>query len=231
MYPNEPLQPPPGFTASPAPNLWEHRAESGLAAALWNTLVASLSRPGDLFSGTPRAGGLGRPLAYAVILGTTGMVASSLWQIAFNALGLAVSYRCTPESESSAAAGVAASLVAPFLSGVLAPLLITAALFIGAGLTHLALMILGAGRYGFEATFRSLAYAHGPMVFYVVPFVGGLVGGVWSGVLQVIGVSKLQETEWWRALIALLLFPCACALTGIIAAVAITALVASHAGG
>jgi hypothetical protein len=68
------------------------------------------------------------------------------------------------------------------------------------------------------------------MVFCVIPIVGGIVGGIWAAVLQVIGISKLQETEWWRALIAILLFPCACALIGIIAAIAIAALVAAKAG-
>lgn len=236
MSPDDAIQPPPGFTTPPpaaAPaiaNPWERRAETGAVRAIWDTFVLSLSRPGDLFTGTPRSGGLGAPLAYAVIVGTFGMVVSSLWQLGFRALGMAVSSHFTPEAVTGDAAEKIAGLAVPIVILVFSPLIITIGSFIGAGLMHLALMILGAGRHGFEGTFRALAYAQGPMIFNAVPFVGGLVGWVWTTVLQVIGISKMQETEWWRALIALLLFPCACACIGVIAAFAIAAMVAGRAG-
>lgn len=227
MYPDDAIQPPPLSTAPLVANPWERRAETGAVRALWDTLVMSLSRPGDLFRGTPRTGGLGTPLAYAVILGTVGIVAQSLWQIGFHALGAVLSSRLNPETASPAAHGGIFMIAVPFAVLVLAPLIITVSLFIGTGLTHLALMMLGGDRHGFEGTFRGLAYAHGPMVFYVIPIVGAIVGSIWAAVLQVIGISKLQETEWWRALIAILLIPCACGLIGIIAAIAIAALIAS----
>ena len=226
MYPDDAIQPQPLSAAPPVANPWERRAQGEAVRALWDTLVMSLSRPGDLFRGTPRSGGLGAPLAYAAILGTVGIVAQSLWQIGFRALSALLSSRLNPDAASPSAHGEIFTLAVPFVVLVLSPLLITVGLFIGAGLTHLALMMLGGDRHGFEGTFRGMAYAHGPMVFYVIPLVGVVIGGVWAAVLQVLGISKLQETEWWRALLAILLFPCASAMIGIIAAIPIAALIA-----
>lgn len=230
MYLNDASQPPPMSAAPTITNPWERRAETGVVRALWDTLVMSLSRPGDLFRGTPRSGGLGAPLAYAIILGTFGIAMSLIWQALHFSLPALFSFLFHPDSTPVVTGARMLSFVIAGLVLILSPLFALVTLFVSAGLTHLGLMVMGGDRHGFEGTFRGIAYAQGPTVFHVIPILGGGIAGIWGVVLQVIGVSKIQETEWWRALIAVLLFPCACALTGIIAAIAIAALVTAKAG-
>jgi hypothetical protein len=60
-------------------------------------------------------------------------------------------------------------------------------------------MVVGAGRQGFEATFRAVAYACGPAVFAIVPFFGPLLSLVWGMVLVFVAVREVQRTTNVRA--------------------------------
>jgi hypothetical protein len=78
-------------------------------------------------------------------------------------------------------------------------------------LYHLLVMLLVERRRGLRETARVLSYAWaGPQVFLGIPFVGGMVAGVWSVVLMVIGIREHHRTSTLRAagvaLVPVLLF-------------------------
>jgi hypothetical protein len=72
-------------------------------------------------------------------------------------------------------------------------------LFASVAIVHIGFLVVGAGRQGFEATFRAFAYASGPAVFAVVPFFGPLLSLVWGMVLVFVAVREVQRTTNVRA--------------------------------
>jgi hypothetical protein len=92
-------------------------------------------------------------------------------------------------------------------------------LFIGAALVHVFCILFGCATNGFWATFRAVAYAQAPLVFSVlapVPCVGAalsIAASVYTIVLLVWGVMRLQETSGGKAAAAVLATPvllCCC---------------------
>ena len=86
---------------------------------------------------------------------------------------------------------------------ILAPISIVFVLFIGAGLNHISLMILGGAKYGYEATFRVLAYTMGAtnllLVIPCIPWITALIAGIANLVCIIIGLSRMQEISGWKA--------------------------------
>lgn len=89
---------------------------------------------------------------------------------------------------------------------ILMPAFIAVGSFFGAGILHLALMVLGAAKQPFETTFRTYCYVQGAAgVLQVVPLCGAMVSGIWALVSLCIGLSKTQEISVGKAVLAVLL--------------------------
>jgi hypothetical protein len=87
-----------------------------------------------------------------------------------------------------------------------APLFILIGLFIWSAILHAFLWILGGAKEGFEATIRVVSYSAGSTyLFQLIPICGGLVGLIWSLVLQIIGMSRAHEISGGKAAAAVLL--------------------------
>jgi len=80
---------------------------------------------------------------------------------------------------------------------------------------------LFSGKAEFMQMFRPLGYAYAPSALSIVPFIGGLVGGIWSLVCAVIAVRESEEVTTGSA-VAIVLIPSAVLL--IIAVVFVAAL-------
>jgi|GEM_PF-310683 len=97
-----------------------------------------------------------------------------------------------------------------FAVAVATLLLFPIVLFIYAAIVHLFCMLFGCAANGYWATFRALAYSAGPHVLGVLaplPWIGGLfafVASIYSLVLAVWGVYRLQDTTPGRAAAAVL---------------------------
>src|SRR5213592_3023232 len=102
---------------------WEHRQERGFFNAFIETLSMVLTRPAEAFSVMKREGGLGEPLMYALIGGCVGGIASFLFSLGFQSLGL-----FTDRHDSGLAAmaglGIGSAMI------ILLPLFIVIGLFI-----------------------------------------------------------------------------------------------------
>ncbi len=85
------------------------------------------------------------------------------------------------------------------------PLLGILNVFVTAGLMHLGVMLVAERHRGFAATFHATAYGFVPLLLVAIPFVGHLIGGLWSVVLQVIAVGQVHRMGPGRAALAVLM--------------------------
>lgn len=93
-----------------------------------------------------------------------------------------------------------------FATIILLPLFIVIALFIGSGIIHLCLMIVGGANKPFETTFRVLAFSQGSAgPLQIIPLCGGLISGIWALVCNCIGLARAHETDTGRAVLAVFL--------------------------
>jgi hypothetical protein len=175
---------------------WERRREQGRGRAFLETWKAASLRPGEFFDGL-KTTDLVSPLLFAWLAGGIGSFFGAIW----NLLGT-----FSGQVPQPPAVAVTYLIVAPLVS----PLF----LFLAAGLVHLGCVIFGCSRNGFEATFRAVAYGEGPAILGAVPILGSIAGTVWSLVIWVIGIARLQRTSVQTAALAVLVPMAAAMLAG-----------------
>lgn len=226
---DEPL-PPPAEAEAPPPGIpWDERERLGFATALVDTTAQVLRSPADFYRRMRPTGGVGSALAYAVIVAYVGFVAKALYDWVFQTVVGRPELGLGPEFERAFAMMQGGGGL--LLQLVVAPFLLAAAIFVSAGLNHLALLLLGGARRGFDSTFRVCAFANAANVVALLPLCGSLLAAVWIVVLSIIGLSVVHGISWQKATAAVLLplvvFCCCCAggaglLAGVIAASAST---------
>ena len=176
---------------------WEHRQQLGFFKAYFDTVSVLLMKPSEAFTVMKREGGLTDPLLFALIGGIAGTLASMLFQFGLQSL---------------VGAGGSNDVINFFGTGVfilllvLTPLFLAVGMFVGSGILHLCLMLLGGANRPFETTFRVFCYSSGAAyLFSIIPFCGGYVTPIYNIVLQCIGVSRAHETTMGKAVLAVLL--------------------------
>lgn len=184
---------------------WE---DPGLAfpADLFRTWRESLFDPGAFFRRVPWAGPLPRPVLYYLLV----TVVAALFTLWWSALGIGF----TPPVGLTGGEPVGGSRSAEALLQFFAtPFVALFSLLLWTLVLHLLVLLLvpAERRRGPTATARALCYASGPTIFSAVPFLGTLVGMVWSVVLQVVGLREAHRTTTGRA-VAIVLLPLATAV-------------------
>jgi hypothetical protein len=202
-----PAPPPlPGSSSLSGGTPWERRGEIGFLPALFETTKQVLLSPALFFRGMPVGPGLADPLLYAVILGYAGVIVQALYQAFFHvALGSLLPRGFGGRSELARALPFLEGGVGLIVQVVVGPILVILGLFVGAGIYHLVLLLLGGARRGFEGTFRVSAYGQAVSVLMAFPFCGGVVALVWWVVVATIGLSEVHGIGRGRALAALLI--------------------------
>src|SRR5262245_45613823 len=122
---------------------WEHRQESGFFNAFIETLKMVLTQPAEAFSVMKREGGLGEPIIYALIGGCVGGIVSFLFSLGFQSIGLFADKNNSLAAMTGMGIGSAAMII-------LLPLFIVIGLFIGSGIMHLCLMMVGGANHPLE---------------------------------------------------------------------------------
>jgi hypothetical protein len=196
--PSPPPPPPPPRNSVPFEDL-----SLPFSTRFLRTVGLAFSNPMELFSNL-ESDDLGQPLLFGVIIGTITAVFSILWNMLFS--GMSMLGGAVAAEEFAVGTGVYILIM------MLSPLLAVVGLFISAAIYHVALMILGDAERGFLVTFRAVAYGNTPNLLCIVPFCGGLIGGLWALVLMIIGGKLGHGTEWWKAILAyfLPLIVCCC---------------------
>ena len=225
---------PPPAPPQPAGLPWERRRETGAVTALAATFRILLAEPVAGFATARRAGDLGSPISWAVLLGWLGFAANIGWTMLANVnplawLPTAASSRSLPEM---AMTGVVFAAVV-----VVLPLLVLVGLFLQSALVHLFLLLYGGIRQsetGFEGTLRAISWSATAQMALLVPLVGGLVAAVWGVCLQVLALVSFHRTSAGRALAAVLtplVLCCVCIFFFFAGAAALAVLGLAGAGG
>ena len=190
---------------------WERRSSWYDLQAMFEMIRDILMDPVNTFRKMKLSGDMTSPLVFVLILGSVGMIIGCIWSI------LAQVFRLLPAQHGGAEA-FAVSAVVNIAFMVFSPVLMFIGTFIGAGILHVCLLITGGEKNGFEATFRVVAYASGATaLFQVLPFCGGIIGGIWSLVAQIIGAREMHETTTGKAVVAVLLpMICCCGCAAIL---------------
>jgi hypothetical protein len=178
---------------------WEDIASLGFFTAFFRTMKQVLFSPTAFFRSMPVDNGMGSPLLYGVIISFLATTVGLLGQYAFSGF-------MGSSSQVEGMAGVHFFQTAFLLIyAFFLPILIAVGFFIGSGIFHICLMIVGAGKRGFEATFRVVSYASSSQAFALVPFVGVFIIFIYNLVLWTIGFRESHHTTTGRAFIAVLL--------------------------
>lgn len=198
--------PPPPVPAEPESKRsgtpWERRGDLGFFPALVETTRQVVVSPTAFFRAMPVTGGVGAPLLYALLVGYVGLAAAVLYDAVFRAIvgpsffgGPGALERMFP---------VLHGAFGTILQLTVGPIVLIAVLFVGSGVWHVVLFLLGGARRGFEATFRVSAYTEATAVFAIVPFCGWLVAFVYSLVVSIIGLAEAHGIGRGRAAAAVL---------------------------
>jgi len=191
-----PIEEPTGSTP------WEDMASLGFFTAFFRTIKEVLFAPTAFFRRMPVSQGIPPPLFYGVIVSFLAATIGMLVQ--YTLLGSMGSFTGGGGMEGMGGGHVFQAAVLIIYAFFL-PILIAIGLFITSGIFHLCLLIVGAGKRGFEATFRVAAYTCSTQVFSLVPFIGPLILFFYTLVVYVIGFRESHRTTTGRALIAVLL--------------------------
>ena len=184
----------------------QRRPPLGFFAALWTTWRESVFRPVQFFRSLKPDGPVGPALAYYTLFLALGTFFTIYWSTLQTILaggtsglvGSELGFQLSPGQE------LTLLIAANFVYFVFAVVFSIVGLFLTVALVHVGFAIVGAGRQGFGATFRGLAYAGGPLAFALFPFFGGPISVVWVTVLAFIAAREVQRTTNLRAALGFL---------------------------
>lgn len=173
---------------------------------LFETWRRSVLEPSAFFAGGPFGRPAVRPILYYLLISVLAAALSLTWGALLptaqpglvETIAEMVNIALPGATDTIGSAGRLADFF-------LTPFLAVLSLVFMSLLLHLFVLLLVPGRRSLTATVRAVCYACGPGVFAIIPFVGGLVAGIWGAVLTVIGLREAHRTTTGRALAAWLL--------------------------
>lgn len=195
---------------------WEDRDRAGLLQAFSQTWSDATFRPAQFFHALPRTGNLGPALLFAFIIGMVATLVSSFWQYQFWDSFSELSE--TPELRGfERLLGEAWSRDMLRFYVISSPLWVLVSILLRAAILHVALIIVGGNRHGWEATFRTVTYSSGPQLFAIIPWCGDVVSFLWQIALAIIGLRAMHETTTARAAwaVALPFVLCCCSISAL----------------
>ena len=192
------------LSRSGAPS-WDAKPSFG---SFFKTSIEVLTKPTETFKNLIPDAGLGRPLTYGAIVGAiTGLMVGVLTLVMVSFIGVAGAENGGPPAGMMMGVALGAMVIAPIMYAVLFPI----GALIGAGVIHSLLMLVGAKKYDYQATARSVSYmyfAAWPLsVIMMIPILGMIVAipvMIWLIVVYIFGLAAVHETTKKRVAIAVL---------------------------
>lgn len=157
---------------------WLKRKEIGFFRALWETIKQILFKPSEFFSNLEIIS-YSESLLFYFIVSTIAYEVSLMWNLLWSK---------KPE----------AIQVPMFFYILIIPIFVVIVLYTGSGIIHL-FALLFRGKGGFKGTFNVLAYTSATNIFYIIPFIGGVIGGIWAIIVGVIGFKIIHKFGTVRA--------------------------------
>jgi hypothetical protein len=149
------------------------------------TVRGVVLQPVSFFRGILRQGDFVNPLIFAIICYEVSAILGGLLQLV--GIGRNIGF-----------GGFISSII-------LAPIIATIGLFIGAGIIHLLVMlIVGSRNSGFEGTFRVLTYSAVTSLVSWIPTIGGILSlyGIYLGI---VGIREMHNTTTGKAAMVVLI--------------------------
>lgn len=221
------LPPQGGMGSEGEPTPWERRSEQGLVQGFLETWKSVMFNPDRFWNSTSPQGSLWDGLSFAwltfaistlVSLPFQFLLGSGQFQQVFDQMHK--QGQMTPEMERVMTALFTGGGLVLLSVGVL--VLYPLGFIISTGITHLMCLMLGMSQNGYNATARAYGYAAAPSIFAWVPYVGAFASTIYSLVLYVWGLARMQRASYGRAAVAVLgpvvlLFCCCCGLLAFVA--------------
>lgn len=188
VFPPPPVPPPPPIPpysgrSGPA---WE--GDGPFIQRYIDTVKGVLTDPKTFFASMRTSGGLGAPITFALVGMAIGAIGSAVWSTVGSFGGYGGFGR----------GGFVSTLVMSAVAGV-------AGLFIGSGIFHVMLSLLGAAKQPFEATLRVVSYVGGSIALLgIIPVCGSILGAIYSIYLHIIGLAVVHECDTTKSAIAVL---------------------------
>jgi len=186
---------------------WESWREKGRLRAFFETWKQVMTNPVPFFKRVPKKGNFVLPLYYGMICQSVSIILMWSYQVGFQSIPTIVDYSAAFGGYWPMTANFSWPALVIFLMALLlvAPIFAALGLLFTSGLYHIALKIFGGAKNGYEATFRAICYGSSAQFLSIIPIVGGVVAGVWTLVLSIIGIKHLHETTYPKAILAVFL--------------------------
>jgi hypothetical protein len=183
---------------------WEQDGAS--LSSFWATIKSIYSSPQLFFREMRREGGFVPPLLFALAGAVIGGVATTCYQAGFHVIMLqvlAANQRGMVGLPMNQALPIS-MLVVIWL--IFMPLVVVGFSFVGSGIFHLCLMLVGGAQQAYETTFRAASYSVGSAaLFGLLPVCGQHVLWILAVVFTGIGLAYSHETTGGKATLAVLL--------------------------
>ncbi|GAB4331328.1 MAG: hypothetical protein Kow0099_02610 [Candidatus Abyssubacteria bacterium] len=183
---------------------WEYRRYIGRVNALFATWHQTLLSPLSFFRGVPITGDYRSPLTYGLFWTLVGLAGGAVWKLFFAAYPTILLFFEGEPVQLSFQLSDAYMLA--LAAVVLSPLMALVMLVIACSIYHIFVILFTSRHAGYEATLRVVCYSTGTNVFYFLPLVGGLLGGIWQLVLVTAGLKEVHRISFPLALL-IALFP------------------------
>lgn len=170
---------------------WE--SGEGFIGAFFETIRESLFSPSKFFKKISFGEGYWAPLIYGLITGIIGNGCAIFWVWLFMAQLIPLDRIPFQYSLSIL------QMIVPL------PFQLAIAMFIGSAVIHLCLMIVRGNNNGYKTTFRAISYSYSGYLFGIIPFIGMIIGGIYTFILTIIGVKEGHEISTGKAILAVLL--------------------------
>ena len=198
----------------------------------WNTVKAVLLKPTEFFTSFNKTDDISKTIMYFLVLVGIASFFNALWNLLTNSFMNSIMYNLAQLDTGNTDMGINAL----FAGMSFIPMVITSViggfigLFVGAGIIHVMLLILGEGKNGFNATLNAIIFSYTPNLIIIIPIFGSMISWIWVLVLNIISIKHMQDTTWGKAVAAVLLPGAICCCLAVIIGIAFSGLIAGLAG-
>ncbi|MFW5498005.1 MULTISPECIES: zinc-ribbon domain-containing protein [unclassified Maridesulfovibrio] len=182
---------------------FENLEKYGFFPGLFLTIKKIILSPAAFFKDMPLKGFL-MPLFFFVILAEFQEICNFVW--AMTGVDTSMGADVGRIMNDSMIADSLQDGTGPALfSLLLYPLMLAGISFPLIGMTHILLMIFGAGDRGYQATFRATTYSYAPIILCIVPIVGDMIGALISVAISIIAYKNIHNTTYMRVVLSMVM--------------------------
>lgn len=176
---------------------WEYRSETGRLNSLFLTWQQSLFMPLRFFRCLRVTADYRSPLLYGLFWALMGLAGGVAWRIMLLIYPTISAFLAGKPLELSLQLSPKHIVIAGL--ALLSPLFVFVMLLGACVIYHIFVLASTRRHAGFRGTLRVICYSTGTNIFYFVPLLGVLVGGIWQLVLVTVGLKEVHGVSFTMA--------------------------------